>query len=246
MKIALFRVVGQAVLALLVTMHAPALADVKTFGVTSYDRVEVRGDMIVEILPDHRITARAEGSRAALETLSLDVRDRTLRISQLSHGAYGPRLASDGPLRIRLTAQNLAGVSLRGAGQVRASGLRGREVYLHVAGAGRIEADVPAGEDVRLTLSGDGGIIVTGRARRVDATLSGAGGIDAEGLMTRDLAVRSSGSGASRFAASDAATINASGDGTVEVTGRARCTVTNSGAGNVACSALQRRSLPGG
>jgi hypothetical protein len=215
----------------------PALADTRSFGITSYDRVEVNGDMIVEIVPDHRITAVAEGSRAALETLSIDVNgDRTLVIRQVAEGAFGPRTRGNtGPIRIRLTSQNLAGVVLRGAGEVRAGQLRGRNIVVQNDGAGRVQAAIADGDAVRLANFGSGSIIVTGRARALNVNVEGAGGIDASGMTALFLTLRAVGTGASRFTASEQATVRVGGAPTIDVSGRARCTVDNSGAGTVRC-----------
>ena len=223
---------------------APAHADTKRFGLTSYDRIEVRGDMIVDIAPSNRISAIAEGSRTSLETLDMVVVGRVLRVSQRSTGAYGPRRAADGPLRIRLTAQNLASVDLRGSGQVRAVGLRGREVIVRLEGAGTIAATVPAGLAVSTRVEGPGTISLSGRSQSLRAIVAGSGAVDASALQVRDLIVHSNGTGISRFAASGRADITAIGAAGVDVVGAPRCTVNNAGAGTVSCGVRQRDALP--
>jgi hypothetical protein len=230
--------------ALVCACSVPAHADSKRYGITSYDRIEVRGDMIVEINPSHLISAVAEGSRAALETLTLDVVDRTLIVSQRSEGAFGPRRAADGPIRLRLTAQNLAAIDLRGAGQVTARHLRGPQIVVALDGPGRIDAAILAGTAVATRSTGSGSITLSGRARSLQATVSGSSSIDAARLDVRDLVVRASGTGASRFAAISTARVIATGEAMVDVSGRPRCTVSNTGAGTVACGAGQRSALP--
>lgn len=232
-------------LALLCAVLAtPAHADTKRFGLTSFDRVEISGDMIVEIAPSNRISAVAEGSRVSLETLDMEVRNRVLLVSQRSMGAYGPRRASDGPLRIRLTAQNLGAVDLRGSGQLRVTGLRGREVVVTLHGAGTIDAAVPAGLRVSTRVEGPGTITLTGRSQSLIAIVAGSGSVDASGLAVRDLDVRSNGTGTSSFAANGRVRVIALGAANVTVAGAPRCTVTNSGAGTVECGVRQRDALP--
>lgn len=244
-RLSLFKACRAIIPAMVLALAAPpASADTKRFGLTSFDRVEVLGDMIVEIAPDFRIGAVADGSRAALETLSIEVNDRTLVIRQVAEGAFGPRQASDGPIMVQITAQNLQQVMLRGAGQIRVRGLRGRDVRVDIDGPGRIEADVAAGEAVQLRSIGTGQIVATGRARDLIAVTSGSGGIDASALVVRDLTVRSIGTGMSSFSASMNATIVAGGSATVTVSGNARCSVRNSGAGTVRCGAGMTTPLP--
>ncbi|MEQ1726392.1 MAG: DUF2807 domain-containing protein [Sphingopyxis sp.] len=234
-----------AIAIVLLTLAAgPASANTRRYGLTSFDRIEVLGDMIVEIVPDYRISAVAEASRSALETLSLEVQDRTLRVRQVAEGAFGPRRAADGPIRIRLRAPALQQVVLRGSGQVDAGPLRGSAIAIDVDGPGHVRASVSRGETIRLRVVGTGEITISGRARDMTAITNGAGSIHAGALAVRDLTVRSSGSGSSHFAASHSANIIAGGSANVDVTGHARCEVRNIGAGTVACGAASRAPLP--
>lgn len=216
-------------------LGAHASADTRSFGITSFDAIEVRGDTIVELLPGHRISARAEGSREAIETLTLETEGRTLVIRQALEGRYGPRRAEDGPARLTLTGQNVSGVVLRGSGQVRARGLRGPRVTVRLDGPGRIEAEVPAGVAVVTRASGSGSIRLSGRAQSLQAVVAGSAAVEADQLVVRDLEVRAGGTGSSSFAASGRATIAALGEANVTVAGRPRCAVTNGGAGTVVC-----------
>lgn len=217
----------------------------KRFGLSSFERVEVQGDMIVEISASPSISAVAEGSPEALDTLALDVRERTLVIRQDFGGSYGAhRPAATGPVRIRLTAQNLAAVTLAGSGTVRVQGLRGPSIQLVADGAGSIDATIADGAAVSSRAVGSGTITLSGRARTLTAVTNGAASINAAALPVRDLTVQAVGSGASRFAASASANIFAMGSANVTVDGAPRCTVRNSGAGTIACGDNARNRLP--
>ena len=221
----------------------PAQANTRTFGLTSFDRIEIYGDMVVEIIPDNRITAVANASRASLETLSMEVSNRILTVRQVSEGVYGPRTtAADGPISIRITAQNLSAIVVRGSAQVTAAGLRGREILITTDGAARVTATIPSSEAVLLRSTGSGEITVSGRTQRLRATTNGAGAIDASALAARDLDVQVVGTGNSSFAASATATILAQGAAGATVTGRPRCEVRNTGAGTTSCGAAARGS----
>jgi len=215
-RIICFAAIGISLLAMAAT---PASADTRRYGLTSFDHIQVMGDMIVEITPDYRISAVAEASRAALETLSLEVNDRTLVVRQVAEGAFGPRSAADGPIRIRLRVPAIQQVMLRGAGQVNAGAMRGREIRITIDGPGRVQASVLRGESLQLSVIGTGQIAISGGARDLTANTNGAGSIDASSLTVRNLNVRSIGSGSSLFAASSTATIVAVGSANVVVTG---------------------------
>ncbi|QJQ32209.1 hypothetical protein GV829_06870 [Sphingomonas lacunae] len=219
----------------------------KRFGLSSFERVEVQGDMIVEISASPSISAVAEGPSTALDTLSLEVRERTLVIRHAFEGSYGQRQAhgqGSGPVRVRLTAQNLSSVSLAGSGTVRVEGLRGSSIQLVVDGAGSIAGSIPDGAVVSSRAVGSGSITLSGRARSLTAITNGAASINAAGLPVRDLTVQAVGSGASSFAASATANIFAMGSANVAVSGRPRCTVRNAGAGTIACGDDARSRLP--
>lgn len=222
-------------LAMLGGLVVPASAETRSFGITSFDAIEVRGDTIVDLVPGHRITARAEGSREAIETLTLEMEGRTLIIRQAIEGRYGPRRAEDGPARLTLTGQNVSSVVLRGSGQITARGLRGSQVIVRLDGPGRIEAEIPAGRAVATRASGSGSIRLSGRAQSLQAIIAGSAAVDAGQLAVRDLDVRAGGTGSSSFAASGRASISAMGEANVAVAGRPRCSVTNGGAGTVVC-----------
>lgn len=223
----------------------PAAADTRQVGLTSFERIAVYGDMIVEVTPDYRFGAVVEASRDAIETLDMHVEERTLIVRQGNAGPYGQRNRPVGPVIIRLRAQNLEQVRLNGGGTIRAGRLRGNDVRVELDGPGEVTADIPDAPSARLRVAGAGSVTVTGRVRTADAFVTGPGTIVAEGLSVRDLVVRANGTGDSRFAALTTAQVTVSGTASVSVAGRPRCTVSNLGSGTVSCGASARDRLPG-
>lgn len=214
-----------------------ASAELRRVGLTSFDRIEVAGDMTVEVRADHRISATVEGSRDALDALQLEVVNRTLHIRQLSMGTFGPRRADAGPVRVRVNAQNLRAVLLQGAGAVSVDGLRGPETQLFLNGAGSLTVHGIAVESLQLRTTGNGTMTLAGRARTVQAAVNGAGGVDALALSADALRVTAVGAGTSRFTAVRTADLQISGTGGITVEGRPRCTVRNLSSGTVRCGA---------
>lgn len=230
-----------AVAALLAT---PASADSKRFGLTGFDTIDIRGDMTVEIVDAAPVRAEAEGSRSTIETLSVEVQERTLIIRQLSDGPYGPRRAGEPPANIRINARGLSRLIVRGGGRVTANGLRGEQVIVTLDGAGTVDARNIAATQLDVRAAGQGSVTVSGRARSMSAVNSGAATIVGQGVVPRDLTVRSNGAGVGTYAASGTARVDALGEGNITVTGRARCTVRNVGAGTVECGPSARIPLP--
>ncbi len=238
------RLLAATLLALLAT--APASAATKRIGITSFSAIEVFGPITVELVPDYRIAAVAEGSADAIDGLSVEVNDERLVIRPALTATRAGRRADTGPVIVRVSGQNVRTVILHGGGRISARGLRGDTVILVLDGAGRVDAAVadPAAA-VTIRSTGSGSMTATGRARTLTATMNGAGGVDASALQVRDLTVRSLGSGSGQFMATDSAVVFASGSADVAVAGRARCAVTNTGSGSVDCGPRQRQALPG-
>ena len=225
-------------------LAVPASADTKRFGLTGFDGIDVRGDMIVEIVDASPVRAEAEGARSTVETLSMEVQERMLVIRQLSDGPYGPRRAGEPPAHVRINARGLSRLIVRGGGRVTASGMRGEQVIVTLDGAGAVDARGIEATRLDIRAAGQGSVTVSGRARTMSAVNSGSASIMADGVIPRDLTVRSSGAGAGSYAASGTARIDTLGEGTVTVVGRARCTVRNVGAGTVNCGPAARGALP--
>lgn len=213
----------------------PVTAEVRRIGLPSFDRIEVAGDMTVEVRADHRIAATAEGSRDALDVLQVEVINGTLHIRQLAMGTFGPRRADAGPVIVRVSAQNLRTVIQQGAGAVTVDGLRGRDSQLFLNGAGTMTVRGIAADALHVRTTGNGTVTLAGRARDVQANINGAGGISAEALMAEALRVTAVGAGSSQFSAVRTADLQISGTGGVTVAGRPRCTVRNLSSGTVRC-----------
>ena len=230
----------------LTLLSAPGHAVIKRVGITSFDAIEVDGDMRVEITSSPRTGAAVEGSSRAIDTLGLEVNNRILRVRTLSEGPFGPRRASDGPVVVRVTSPTLRSITVNGSAQVTAQTLRADTLAISMTGPGRVAATGVTAQSVSLRTTGAGGITITGQARDVQASTSGAADIDASGLQTRGLSVNANGSGSSRFAARDTAQIVAIGAVNLTVTGTPRCTVNNVGSGTVVCGndSSGRRNLP--
>ena len=101
--------IGSARLALALTaascFAAPAAAAIRSYTVTSYDRVRVDGPYSVQLTTGRSPFAQATGSAQALEGLSLRVEGRTLviRLNPSACGGYpGP---TQEPLEISVGTQ---------------------------------------------------------------------------------------------------------------------------------------------
>ena len=172
------------------------------------------------------------GSRVRIYIYDIGAGQQKL-VSESNNPAFAPRWSPDG--RFLLFSMSVAGNT----------DIYREDVRIRLNGAGEVAATIPAGANVSVVSAGAGTVQLTGRADGLTANVSGPGAIDASALTARDLTLRASGTGSSRFTASRSATLTVTGAANASVVGRARCTISNMGAGSVTCENTARGALPG-
>jgi hypothetical protein len=224
-----------AAFALLLAAAAPAAAAERTYPVTDFDRVQVEGPYEVVLVTGSGATARAVGSEAGLERVTVEVQSGVLKIHPNRSGWGGYPGANAGPVRIAASTRLLRGATVIGAGTLVVDHVGGLRADLSVSGSGRIAVRRVDADVLMLGLIGSGRITAAGAARQVRATVQGSGDLDAAGFAAEDLVLNAETAGSVAIAARRTAQVKAGGSGNVEVTGPAACTVTATGAGRVRC-----------
>ncbi|MCY7339117.1 MAG: DUF2807 domain-containing protein [Sphingomonas bacterium] len=218
---------------LLAAAAAPSTAAERNYSVTSFDRIRVEGPYAVSLITNRSPFARASGSRAALDAVSLRVEGRTLYV-RADRSAWGGTPGQPaGPVRIELGTHDLAQASLSGSGSVAIDRVRGLNFVLLVSGSGSGSiADVDV-DQFRVSVIGAASAKVAGRAKQFTGNIRGAGSLDAAALMTKDVALSALGPVTLRASASNSAKITASGTSTVVLEGGAACELKVSGSATV-------------
>jgi hypothetical protein len=224
-----------AFLAVLLTAAAPAAAADRAYPVTDFDRVQVEGPYEVTLVTGGASAARASGSEAALERVTVEVQSGLLRIHPNRSGWGGYPGERAGPVRIAVSTRDLRAATVIGAGMLRIDRIRGLRADLSLSGSGRIDVRRVDADVLMLGLIGSGRITAAGNAKQVRATIQGSGDLDAAALAADDLVLNAETAGTVAIAARRTAKIKAGGSGNVEVSGPAACTVTATGAGQVRC-----------
>lgn len=214
---------------------APAAAAERVYPVTDFDRVHVEGPYEVTLEVGGPSSARVDGSREAIEAVSVEVQGRTLRIRPNRSAWGGYPGASTGPVTIRLATRSLRGASVTGAGSLTVDGARGLRLDLAVSGSGRVAANGVQADMLVLGLAGSGELAVAGTAKSVKATVAGAGDLDAAGLRAEDAEINAETSGNVAMEVRRNAKIVASGPGSVAIIGDPACTVSVRGSAQVDC-----------
>jgi hypothetical protein len=221
--------------ALCLAAASPAAAAERSYSVTDFDRVQVEGPYEVTLVTGGNAAARASGSEAALERVTVEVQSGQLKIHPNRSGWGGYPGSNAGPLRIAVSTRDLRAATLIGAGTLRIDRVRGLRADLSVSGSGRIEAARIEADNLNIGIIGSGRIAAAGTARQVRATVQGSADLDAAGLVADDLVLNAETAGSVAIGARRTAKVKSAGSGNVSVGGSPACTVAAAGAGEVRC-----------
>lgn len=216
-------------------LAVPASGAEKRYGLTSFDAIEVRADVTVEVVNRAPVSAVATGPQDALDRLSVEARDGRLVISERQFAGDEKRVRPRGPVIVRVNAANLRTATLAGAGSLAIDRLAGQRAMVGLRGPGRVSVDTVAADRLQVAMIGNGTMALGGQAKSAQMTLSGANSLDAAGLAVDVLVSDSEGAGDHRLRAVKSAAITARGIGRTVVLGRPTCTVRNVGSGSVSC-----------
>lgn len=219
---------------------APASAAERTYSVTDFDRIIIEGPYVVRLVIGRSTSARASGSREALERLAIDVTGQTLRVRRNRTGERSGNSVQAGPVTIELTARTLRSARLIGPGTLDVERAEGLRVELAVQGSGRLRATSIAADALSLGLLGSGRIEVAGTAETLRATVDGTGDLDGSALRAKTANIVTNTLGTVAMGVSREATVSAMGLGNVNISGRPTCNVSGPGAGQVSCGSNQR------
>jgi hypothetical protein len=221
-------------LAALLAMPGAAIADTQGYTISSFDSVRVDAPVRVILTTGAGSSARAEGPRATLERLRVEVSGRALKVSMVA--VTGGALSA-GPATLRLSTGDLRRVMLAGGGSVTIDRMKGLSGDIVLGGNGDVAVQAVDVDRLTVMLAGGGRVTLAGRAGVADLRVSGPGSIVADKLNVRQAKLASDGPGSIVTTASVSADVRASGSGDVSVLGKPACTVKNEGTGQIACGA---------
>lgn len=206
-------------------LAAPAAAAQRSFTVTGFDRIRVDGPFRVRLTTGVAPYAKATGSSAALNGVSVDVQGRTL-IVRKNPGSWGGFPGErPGPVEIAVGTHELSTAWLNGAGSLAIDKVKGQSFDLAVQGPGSIAVEKLTVDRLKAGLSGSGSAVLGGTAAIVTAIVRGTSSLDASGLIAKDATVGAEGVAVVKLTATNTAKVDTQGTATVELAGRPACTV---------------------
>ena len=225
-------------LALLALASLPAGAATpvaqRNYSVTSFDRIRVDGPYEVRLRTNVAPYARASGTAAALDSVSVKVEGRTLIVRPMSGAGWGGYPGENrGPVTIEVGTHDLGTAWLNGAGSLVIDKVKGLEFNLAIQGAGSARIASVDIDQLKLGMSGAGSARLSGRTAKMTATVRGSSSLDAEELSVKDAVIGAEGPAIVRATVTNAVKVDAMGLAAVTLAGKPSCTVNARGSASV-------------
>lgn len=211
---------------------SPAVAAERNYSVTSFDRIRVDGPYEVRLRTNVAPFARASGSQASLDGVSIKVEGRTLivRAGQAWGGYPGE---GRGPVTIEVGTHDLTTAWVNGAGAVMIDKVRGLSFDLAIQGSGVARIGIADVDQMKIGLSGSASARLGGRAAKLTATVRGTSSLDAETLAVKDAVIGTEGPSLIRASVSGTAKVDALGLASVALGGSPSCILKTQGSATV-------------
>jgi hypothetical protein len=219
--------------AALVAMIAPAGAETRNFGITSFEKVRVDGPFRVRLTTGVAPFATATGSPAALDRVAIEVRGNTLVVHNNldSWGGYPGR--DVGPVEVSLGTHDLSAAWLNGSGALSIDRVKGLSFSLSVQGSGAGDIGESAVDQLNISVVGTASARLAGQAAKMTAVIRGISTLDASSLAAKDATLGADGAATISANISDTVTIDASGPATIRLKGGPSCTLRVTGSASV-------------
>jgi hypothetical protein len=200
--------------------------------VGEFDRVDLRGVGTVYLKQGDKVALTVKGPENLIDKVRTEVSEGRLVISLRWWSAlFG--LAAAGELEFHVTARELRGLAVSGAGKMRSQEpLKAQGLELRLLGAGSMQLEVQA-RSLEAHLTGAGSITLSGTAESLDAGVTGAGRLGAFEFAAKTVRIRSSGAGESLVHATESLDVSLTGAGRVRYRGKPRLTSRVSGVGSL-------------
>lgn len=210
---------------LLASLTAPAAAADRSFTVTGFERIRIEGPFRVKVATNVPPFARASGSPAALDGVSIDVQGRTLVVRRSAAAIGRGNGRSSRPVEIVVGTHDLSSAWVNGSGSVAIDRVRGLQFDLSVAGSGGASIGAVTSDRLNVAAGGSVSVRIAGKVEKMTATVRGTSTLDAAALTAKEATIGVEGASVAKITARDTAKVDARGPAMVELAGSPACTV---------------------
>jgi hypothetical protein len=225
------------ILALLALASLPVAAATpatqRTYSVNGFDRIRIDGPYRVELRTNIAPYARASGTPAALDGVSIKVEGRTLIVRSGGGGWGGYPGEGRGPVTIEVGTHDLSAAYINGPGALMVDRVKGLGFEMTIQGSGIASVDEVEVDQMKVGVSGAGTVRMAGRVGKLTSTIRGTSNFEADQLVIKDAVIGAEGPSTVRAQVTNSAKVDANGLASVTLTGDPACTVNARGSANV-------------
>lgn len=225
------------ILALLMLASLPVAAATpatqRNYSVNGFDRVRIDGPYRVDLRTNVAPYARASGTPASLDGVSIKVEGRTLVIRSSGAGWGGYPGEGRGPVTIEVGTHDLSAAYINGPGALMVDRVKGLGFEMSIQGSGIAAIDQVDVDQMKVGVSGAGTIRLAGRVAKLTGTIRGTSNLEADRLEVKDAVIGAEGPSTVRAQVTNSAKVDAIGLASVTLTGEPACIVTAKGSANV-------------
>lgn len=205
----------------------------RTFAVTGFTGVALKGSDDVEIRTGSGFSVRAEGPVEALDRLNIVKNGDTLSIGRKSDASFswGNRKGA----RIFVTMPSIVAATITGSGDMTIDRARADAFQASTTGSGSLRLAALETQTADLSVTGSGDIAAAGNSAKLNLSIAGSGDIDAAGVAATQAKASIAGSGSIRANINGPATVSILGSGDAEMGANAVCATSRLGSGEVSC-----------
>jgi hypothetical protein len=214
-------------------VSAATPATQRNFSVNGFDRVRIDGPYRVELRTNVAPYARASGTPASLDGVSIKVEGRTLIVRSGGDSWGGYPGEGRGPVTIEVGTHDLSAAYINGAGALMIDRVKGLGFELSIQGAGIAAIDDVDVDQMMVGVSGAGTIRLAGRVGKLSTNIRGTSNFEADRLEVKDAVIGAEGPSTVRALVTNSAKVDAVGLASVTLTGDPACTVTARGSASV-------------
>lgn len=183
----------------------------------SFDRVNLKGSMDVEVKVGEAISVRVVADEDRIDDIETFVENGTLviRTKRGVRWSWG----SSGRSVVYVTVPELSAAVLQGSGDMEVTGPEAGSFDLTLQGSGDLSVDAAKFGSVEVLVQGSGDIKLDGNCDALTATVQGSGDIEADDLRCKSAELTVQGSGDIDAFASERVQVDLRGSGDVTVSG---------------------------
>lgn len=220
-------------LLLAVVAVTPAAAAERNYTVTDFNQVRVTGPYKVKLTTGVAPFARASGSTAALDSVSIDVNGRILTVNRNPSASSGYPGQPAGPVEIEIGGHDLTIANVVGSGSLDINAVRGMSFSLSLQGAGSARVGGIAVDQLKVWLVGTASASLAGTAKAATLIVRGMSALDGSSLSVDNATLGTEGPAMVKLTVTDSIKADAKGVSQVDLLGSPACTVTAAGSATV-------------